>query len=166
MTTWNYRVVRRKEVWNDAQSDKEQACFSYGIHEAFCDGQSKVIAITEEPVALIGDTVEELRHAWVMMAEAFGMPILDYEEVPEHGAERWGDQPEENVDECVTDEDSPEKAKDLGFPDFDAYEASLETERLRAEREHAARFVGIPNLKLLAEKLVDDYLICRNTDTG
>jgi len=47
--------------------------------------------ITQDPVEPFGENIEELRHAWVMMAEAFGQPILDYDNIPEPGYDRKAD---------------------------------------------------------------------------
>ena len=80
---WNYRVVRRRSTWVDSESKKETVGYSYAIHEAFYDKNGHVGAITQDPVEPFGDNIEELRHAWMMMAEAFGQPILDYDSIPE-----------------------------------------------------------------------------------
>ena len=81
---WSYRIVRKKNVWQDPRTQEEES-FLYGIHEAYYDKAGKVSAITENPVELSGEIIEELRHSWVMMAEAFGKPMLDYDNIPEPG---------------------------------------------------------------------------------
>lgn len=72
----NYRVVRKRINWIDPVDEKERAEYSYAIHEAYYDKNGFVGAITQDPVEPFGDNIEELRHSWVMMAEAFGQPML------------------------------------------------------------------------------------------
>ena len=88
---WNYRVVKKKQTWVDPTSKQESRHYSYAIHEAYYDHRGYVGAITWEPVEPYGETIEELRHAWIMMAEAFGQPILDYDMIPESGYNREED---------------------------------------------------------------------------
>jgi hypothetical protein len=84
---WNYRVVRKRCVNPDA----ERASYTYAIHEAHYDNNGHVGAITQDPIEPFGENIEELRHDWVMMAEAFGQPILDFETIPEPDYERKED---------------------------------------------------------------------------
>ena len=75
--TWNHRLVRRSEngeTW-------------YGIHEAFYDKNKRVRAITKDPIDVIGESVEEVRETLQRMLRALEAPILDYEAIPEPGAE-------------------------------------------------------------------------------
>jgi len=88
---WNYRVVRKRNVLADPAKKKERIHFSYAIHEAYYDNNGKVGLITQESINPFGDNIEELRHSWVMMAEAFGQSILDYDNIPEPGYERKKD---------------------------------------------------------------------------
>src|SRR3972149_8456632 len=88
---WNYRVVRKKNANADAIDQKERVRYTYAIHEAYYDKNGHVGAITQGPVEPFGENIEELRHAWVMMAEAFGLPILDFDTIPESGYERKED---------------------------------------------------------------------------
>ena len=76
---WNYRVVRKKHTCVDSTDKKERVDYTYAIHEAYYDKKGHVGAITNDPVDPFGENIEELRHSWVMMAEAFGQPILDYD---------------------------------------------------------------------------------------
>ena len=87
--TWNYRVVRKRNVSPDTKD--ERVYYTYAIHEAYYDNNGHVGAITQDPIEPFGENIEELRHAWVMMAEAFGLPILDFENIPEPGYERKED---------------------------------------------------------------------------
>jgi len=85
---WNYRVVRKKNTYIDPTSKKKRVDYTYAVHEPYYDENGHVGAITQEPVGPFGDNVEELRHSWVMMAEAFGQPVLDYDNIPEPGYDR------------------------------------------------------------------------------
>ena len=145
MGHWNYRVVRKKHTWNDPTQNTEREDYSYAIHEAYYDDNGYVGAITQEPVAPYGDTVEELRHSWVMMVEAFGQPILDYENIPEPGYNRkddpLGSLPKEHAqDECVQDiQGKPDEAslEDEGVSfDEAAYREQQEQERRETEQHH------------------------------
>ena len=81
---WNYRVVRKKHVNIKPDDNAEEISYTYGIHEAYYE-KGYVYLITEKPESPFGEDIEELRHNWVMMAEAFAKPILDYDEIPEPG---------------------------------------------------------------------------------
>lgn len=165
--TWNYRVVRKKHCWHDSRTDQERVSYTYGIHEAFYDEGHYVGAITENPVEPFGDTIEELRHAWLMMAEAFGQPMLDYDEIPEPGYDREhdplgtyaGKTPESSPDQEPSNEDeSGPFARDaMKAKEFEAYLAQQEEERCRQEHLHSQTFVGTPMLKELIAKIYDDY---------
>jgi len=166
MQHWNYRVVRKKHTWNDPTQNTEREDYSYAIHEAYYDDNGYVGAITQEPVAPYGDTVEELRHSWVMMVEAFGQPILDYENIPEPGYNRkndpFGPLPKEHAqDECV--QDIREKPDEPSLEDegvsFDeaAYREQQEQERIETEQHHEKEFGGTPTIKQLIDKVYEDY---------
>ena len=69
---WNHRVIRKsRRVGKDVH-------VSYGIHEVYYDSEGKPHSVTEEPVDPYGDTPVQLLHSWMMMADAFTKPILDY----------------------------------------------------------------------------------------
>lgn len=156
---WNYRVVRKKHTWRHPDAREEQSSYSYGIHEAYYDQHGKVGMITEEAVGPYGETIEELRYAWVMMAEAFGQPILDDEQIPESGYDPQHDDAlgmfceretaaAEEI-ESVFQERSDEERK--------SYEAEQEQQRQRAEATHQRHFIGTPTLQELVERLYADY---------
>ena len=145
---WNYRIVRKKHIRQDPGTQEEKESFSYGIHEAYYDKAGKVGAITENPVELSGETIEELRHSWVMMAEAFGQPLLDYDNIPEPG---------------YVDEDDGEYTEVADIPwepmtqaESAELDAEIEKERVESEQQHQD-FVGTPTLKALFEKIIEDY---------
>ena len=132
---WNYRVVRKKELTH----------FTYAVHEAYYDNNGKVGSITQKAINPFGETIEELRHSWLMMTEAFGKPILNYDDIPEPGYNR-----KEDPDALILDEK---------FGPFNEEEYYKETERKRKEKEkiHNDSFVGVPTLEALVKKLSQDY---------
>lgn len=163
---WNYRIVRKRNTWIDPKDKKERVGYSYGIHEAYYDKNGYVGAITHEPVAPFGENVEELRHAWVMMAEAFGQPILDYDNIPEPGydgkEDPLGSVLEERLEEPesrgVPWEDVERELEAKWGPfDHEAYKRGVEEERVEKERVHRELFVGTAILKELIEKVYSDY---------
>ena len=85
---WNYRVIRKKHVCMHATQTRERVDYTDGIHEAFYDENGYVGSITQNPVEPFGENMEDLRHSWVMMAEAFGQPVLDYDNIPEPGYDK------------------------------------------------------------------------------
>jgi len=166
MGHWNYRVVRKKHKWHDHTQNTEREDYCYAIHEAYYDDNGYVGAITQEPIAPYGDTVKELRHSWVMMVEALGQPILDYENIPEpgynHEDDPLGSLPKEHAqDEYVQDirrkPDEP-SLEDVGVSfDEAAYREQQEQERRETEQHHKKEFYGTPTIKQLIDKIYEDY---------
>jgi hypothetical protein len=164
---WNYRVVRKRNTWIDPEDKKERGGYSYAIHEAYYDTNARVGAITQGPVEPFGENMEELRHAWVMMAEAFGQPILDYDNIPEHGYDNKED-PQGSVPNERFGEGGPrevpledlEKEMEAKCGPFDREEYTRRAEEDRVEKEevHGESFVGTASLKELIEKIYSDYM--------
>lgn len=166
---WNYRVVRKKTVLKGSESKKERTHFTYTVHEAYYDNNGKVGSITQDPIYPFGETIEELRHSWLMMAEAFGQPLLDYDDIPESGYERNEDPVGIILDERIKKLDAGEaelipwedvkRKLEEKFGPFDEKKYYKETERKRKEKEkiHNDSFVGVPALEALVKKLYQDY---------
>lgn len=68
MTTWNYRIMQY------AGDD------GYGIHEVYYNESGVPENCTAEDVGVVGETIEELRASYEMMAEAFRLPVLQYDD--------------------------------------------------------------------------------------
>ena len=166
---WNYRVVRKKKVYIDPTDKKERVDYTYTIHEAYYDKNGHVGAITQDPVEPFGENIEELRHSWVMMAEAFGQPILDYDNIPEPGYDRKEDPIGSVLDERLKEFESGNKK---GIPwehvkreleekrgpfDEEGYKKQVEQERVEKERIHREAFIDTPTLKQLIKKMYSDY---------
>ncbi len=166
---WNYRVVRKKTVYHDSSGRKERTNYTYAIHEAYYDKNGFAGAITTDPIEPFGETIEELRHSWVMMAEAFGKPVLDYDMIPEPGYEHKEDPVASELDKRAKEFES-DKSKGIPWEqvkneleekwgpfDQDAYEKKMEDERLEKERYHSKAFIGIPAFEDLIKKIYTDY---------
>jgi len=166
---WNYRVVRKKNTYIDPANKKERVDYTYAIHEAYYDENGHVGAITQEPVEPFGENVEELRHSWVMMAEAFGQPVLDYGNIPEPGYDRKKDPIGSALDERLKEIEAGNKKgiswehvkreleKKWGPFDAEEYRKQVDEERLEKERIHNETFIGTPTISELIKKMYSDY---------
>lgn len=168
---WNYRVVRKKNTWIDPEDKKEKVNYTYAIHEAYYDKKGYVGSITQEPVEPFGENIEELRNSWVMMAEAFGQPILNYDNIPEPGYRRKEDPLGSILDERLKEHEIG-RVKKAGIPweelkkeleekwgpfDHETYRNQVEQERIEKERIHIEVFTGTPIIKDLIDKIYSDY---------
>ncbi len=167
---WNYRVVRKKHIYMDPTNNKkERVDFTYGIHEAFYDENGYVGAITQDAIEPFGENVEDLRHSWVMMAEGFGQPVLDYDNIPEPRYDRKNDSIGPELDRRQKDfETGEEKGIPLeqvkreleekwGPFDEEKYRKQIEEERLEKERIHNESFADTPTLEELIKKIYSNY---------
>lgn len=166
---WNYRVVRKRHVCIDPTDKKERVDYTYAIHEAYYDKSGHVGAITQDPVEPFGENIEELRHSWVMMSEAFGQPILDHDNIPEPGYDRKEDPMGSVLDERLQEVEAgnttgvpweqvkSELEEKWGPFDYEAYMKQVEEERTEKERIHSEAFIGTPSLKELIKKMYSDY---------
>ncbi len=82
MSHWNYRVVR-KAYPPGLDGTVEHVL---GIHEAYCDDEGRVSAITDDRMEPHGETLDELRQDLAWMAAALDKPVLDFDKIPEDGA--------------------------------------------------------------------------------
>jgi hypothetical protein len=166
---WNYRVVRKKRVYVDPTDGKERVDYTYAIHEAYNDNNGYVGAVTQDPVDPFGENIEELRHSWVMMAEAFGQPILDYDNIPEPGYERKEDALGTALDKRLKEVETGSTKlipwehvkRDLkekyGPFDEEGYRKRVDEERIEKERIYSEAFVGTPTIEELINKIYSDY---------
>jgi hypothetical protein len=127
-------------------------------------------AITQDPVEPFGENIEELRHTWVMMVEAFGQPILDFETIPEPGYESKEDPMVSVLDERIKGMETgvvkgipyERVKKDLeekfGPFDKEEYDNQVEAERVEKEKIHSEAYVGTAPLEELIKKIYVDYL--------
>lgn len=71
-TYWNYRVVRRTE----------QGETWLALHEAYYQ-DGAVMGITQDPVNVHGNDLEDLKAGYKLMKLAFNKPVLDYSTLKE-----------------------------------------------------------------------------------
>ncbi|MBL0732408.1 MAG: hypothetical protein JJW03_06120 [Desulfosarcina sp.] len=166
---WNYRVVRKKNTYINSTNKEKKIAYTYAIHEAYYDKNGYVGSITQDPVEPFGENVEELRHSWAMMAEAFGQPILDYGNIPEPGYERKMDSMGSALDERLKEIEAGNKKgipldsvkRDLeikwGPFDEEEYRKQADKERLEKEKIHNEAFVCKLTFKELIKKIYSDY---------
>ena len=162
---WNYRVVLRKHHWQNPRTQEVHVSYSYEIHEAYYDDSGHVGMITQDAISPYGETIEELRHAWVMMAEAFGQPILDDENIPEPGYDGvYERRADEARKELITGREMENIWESGDSEDLSEFYAEQETERIQREQQHEKEFVGIYPLKSLIDRIYEDYVACRDRD--
>jgi hypothetical protein len=166
---WNYRVVRKRTLLEDPKSKKERTYFTYAIHEAYYDKNGKAGSITQEAINPVGENIEELRHSWVMMAEAFGQSLLDYDNIPEPGYDRKenpiGTILDERIkkfeagdEELIPWEEVKKKLEEKPGPfDEEKYEKEIEDGRKKKEKIHDDFFIGVSPLEKLIKNLYLDY---------
>jgi len=95
MSHWNHRVVRKTYPSGEVM---------LGIHEVFCDDAGLVWAVTDNPVSphvdesIAEETVDDLKKVIGWMLRACDAPILDYDSIPEEGAQSppWTDDLDED----------------------------------------------------------------------
>lgn len=132
--SWNYRIAKR-DYKNDAGDIIETGYF---FVEAYYDENGKVIAITENPQAAYGESLKELLENNVMFFEAFKAPVLDYDKIPEDGANKeilnWNmpDTPEK-LERMIKDEELIPYKPEYSEEDLEEYR---KTERLRIQKEN------------------------------
>lgn len=143
--------------------------YTYAIHEAYYDKKGHVGAITEDPVEPCGENIEELRRSWIMMAEAFGQPILDYDNIPEPGYRRKKDPMASVLDkrlkqgktgstELISWEEIKSDLEERCGPiDEEGHRKRIEEERIEKETIHGKVFVGTPTIEELIDKIQADY---------
>jgi hypothetical protein len=166
---WNYRIVRKRHTFIDSTGEKERVDYTYAIHEAYYDKKGHVGTITNDPVEPFGENIEELRHSWVMMAEAFGQPFLDYDNIPEPGYDKKDDPMGSALDERLKDVETGDTKlipwehvkRDLrekfGPFDEEGYRKRVEEERIEKEKIHGEAFIGTPTIEELIDKIYSEY---------
>lgn len=78
---WNYCIVKRYVPLPLVPDSPLGWC--YGIHEVYYKADGTVESWTIDSVGPFGNTAEELREVYDMMAEAFVRPVLDEKELLE-----------------------------------------------------------------------------------
>lgn len=65
--TWNYRVIESEDMFH--------------IHEVYYNNKGEITAISENPIAPAGETIEELKSALTYYQQAVKRPILKRKEI-------------------------------------------------------------------------------------
>ncbi len=136
--TWNYRLVKKHT--KNPQSLGGNEYFTYAIHEAFYDAEGKVAGITQDPIDLSAEHLNDLMISWHMMSEAFGQPILDYETIGDDSEGLPGCS-EKEIESAKPLEDFMEEL-DLEPFDSEAYAREEAEQNEKEELKHTAEFVG------------------------
>lgn len=127
---WNYRIIRKKQ--------KNNTYYSYGIHEVFYDENGFAGLVTTEPIDICDNDISHIRDKWIMMAEAFGQKILDFDIIPE---------PEYNgcydaSCECSKDDEKYKYEPDYEF-DEERYLKEFNDEQMADEKHHIENYIGL-----------------------
>lgn len=77
--SWNYRIVSQPDP-------SVEGGLYFAIHEVFYDDEGRAWGVTQEPVPVDGESVEELIETRIQMFEAQKRPVLTMADVPEPGA--------------------------------------------------------------------------------
>jgi hypothetical protein len=75
---WNYRVVRR--FYPNTHMDD---IMLYEIYEIYYDKDGKIRGLTEEPIKLGEETIDDLRKTVEQLTKCLEQPIIDYETLKE-----------------------------------------------------------------------------------
>ena len=65
--SWNYRVLRKEDICGDAY---------YEIHEVYYDEVGEPNGYTMDPIAPVGDNIEDLRETLYKMLRDLDKPVL------------------------------------------------------------------------------------------
>lgn len=74
--SWNYRILKKEQ-------DRE---IFFGVYEVFFDAEGRAWSCTEEPVAPMGETLEELKDELLDYLVALRWPVMDFDDIPEEEA--------------------------------------------------------------------------------
>ena len=76
--SWNHRVVRR--FYPNTHMDDS---ILYEIHEVYYDKDGTIGSITQEPISIMEETVDDLRKTVERLTKCLESPIIDYETLEE-----------------------------------------------------------------------------------
>jgi len=76
--TWNHRVVRR--TYPNTHMDDS---ILYEIHEVYYNEDGTIGSITEEPISIIEESVEDLKSTIERLTKCLTTPIIDYDTLQE-----------------------------------------------------------------------------------
>jgi hypothetical protein len=76
--SWNHRVVRR--FYPNTHMDDS---ILYEIHEVYYDKDGTIGSITQEPISIMEETVDDLRKTVERLTKCLESPIIDYDTLQE-----------------------------------------------------------------------------------
>ncbi len=139
--TWNYRLVKK--------AIPDSPHYTYGIHEVYYNEDGTAWGVTEDPVDMSAEHLNDLKIQWDMLVEAFGRPVIEYDEFckdrpdPDFASEI--PQTDEEWDK-LTEESVPlaEIIEELGLDDHDPaeYAREMNLQNEKEELQHDAEFIG------------------------
>ncbi len=137
--TWNYRLVKRAVDTPESLGGGQH--YTYGIHEAYYNADGEVWGLTQDPVQLSADHINELKIDWLMLMEAFKSPVLDYDDVCSNAAEPPFSMEIPNEEDCI---DIADLDEEFGTFDSDSYAREKAEQNEQEEFQHAEEYVGSP----------------------
>ena len=78
MSKWNHRVVRRFYL-NTHMDDS----MLYEIYEVYYNTDGTINSLTEEPIRIREETIDDLRKTMERLTKCLGQPIIDYDTLQE-----------------------------------------------------------------------------------
>ena len=91
MPTWNHRIVKKRDP-NYKEGAIWPVEFYYEVHEVHYNNNGDLCAITEDPIAPYGESIDDLKETLEWMLNACDKPILIDGEI-EYAP--WGDEGED-----------------------------------------------------------------------
>ena len=76
--SWNHRVVRR--FYPNTHMDDSML---YEIYEAYYDKDGKINGLTEEPIRIREESMDDLRKTMERLTKCLEQPIIDYDTLQE-----------------------------------------------------------------------------------
>lgn len=145
--TWNYRVVKKPVDTPTSLGGGQH--YIYGIHEAYYNEDGEVWGITQTPIELSAEHINELKINWLMLMEAFSAPILNYNDIcADDGPSPDFEIPSEDDENCEEDTSLDEygihEELDLEPFDPDGYARDMAEQNEQEEFQHAEEYVGSP----------------------
>ena len=141
MMTWNYRLVKK------SVPDSEH--FTYGIHEVYYNEDGLAWGVTEDPVNMSAEHLNELKMQWDMLIEAFGRPVIEYDEFckdspePDFASEiPKTDEEWDKLEEESSTHDEIAEEFDIEPLDPDEYAREMTLQNEKEELQHDAEFIG------------------------
>jgi hypothetical protein len=73
---WNHRVCKQEVPSLDGETETQ-----YGIHEVYYNDGGKPSGCTENPIAVVGEDIDEIRETVKRFHKALSLPVLDLDTI-------------------------------------------------------------------------------------